>query len=205
MEKFTKKGFVVVGDKENDTYYIDDYPPFPNKNKRSKDVFQSIEKIILLEKNISFPFKFNITERVVKLCLDTEESFSIRGILDLIERDKHLFINTDTFFKIKFSYEDNFPILKIIYYTIDNEKGQINCSSLDMLLHIIFINYNQKQFTKKRVEYLENEVMLNMDEIRQIPLIPVQWLNFDSEGNLMEFPNITPLLSINNLHHNEDN
>lgn len=202
MEKITKNGFNIVGDIKNDEYYIDDFPPFPNKNRKSKEVFQLLEKSILLEKNITFPFKFNITERVVKLCLDTEDSFSIRGILDLIDRDKHLFINTDTLFKIKFSYEDNFPILKIIYYTIDNERGQINCSSLDMLLHIIFINYNQKQFTKKRVDYLENEVMLNMDEIRQIPLIPVQWLNFDSEGNLLEFPNLTPLLSINNPDHN---
>lgn len=205
MEKFSRNGFSIVGEIKNDEYYIDDFPSFPNKNKKSKEVFQSLEKLILLERDILFPFKFNITERVVKLSLDTEEDFSIKGILNLIERDKHLFINTDTFFKIKFSYEDNYPVLKIIYYTIDNEKGLINCSSLDMLLHIIFINYNTKQFTQKRAGYLENEYMLNMDEIRQIPLIPVQWLNFDSEGNLSEFPNISPLLSINNPHHKEVN
>jgi hypothetical protein len=58
-----------------------------------------------------------------------------------------------------------------------------------MLLHIIFINYNQKQFTKKRVDYLENVVGLNMDEIRQIPILPVQWLEFDLDGKLMVFPN----------------
>jgi hypothetical protein len=43
--------------------------------------------------------------------------------------------------------------------------------------------------TKKRVHYLENVVGLNMDEIRQIPILPVQWLEYDLDGNLMDFPN----------------
>ncbi|WP_297511719.1 hypothetical protein [Flavobacterium sp.] len=188
-KKFTINGFDVVKDIENNTHYIDDFPQFPNKNKNSKEIFQIIEQIVLTEKVITFPMKFNMIERVVKLCIDTEEYFSFEGIKNLIDRDKHLFLGTNTFFKVKFSYEENFPILKIIYYTIDNDKGQIDCSSMDMLLHIIFINYNQQQFTKKRVDYLENVVGLNMDEIRQIPLLPVQWLNFDENGNLLDFPN----------------
>jgi hypothetical protein len=28
-----------------------------------------------------------------------------------------------------------------------------------------------------------------MDEIRQIPILPVQWLEYDLDGNLMDFPN----------------
>jgi hypothetical protein len=188
-KKFTKNGYDVVEDTEKKIHYITDFPQFPNKNIRSKDIFQTIEQIVLTEKHISFPMKFNIIERVVKLCIDTQDYFSFEGIKNLINRDKHLFIGTDTFFKVKFSYEENFPILKIIYYTIDNEKGQIDCSSMDMLLHIIFINYNQKQFTKKRVNYLENVVELNMDEIRQIPILPVQWLKYDLDGNLLDFPN----------------
>jgi len=188
-KKFTKNGFDVIEDTEKKIHYIDDFPEFPNKNIRSKDIFQTIEQIVLTEKYIPFPMKFNMTERVVKLCIDTEEYFSFEGIKNLINRDKHLFKGTDTFFKVKFSYEDNSPILKIIYYTIDNDKGQIVCSNMSMLLHIIFINYNQKQFTKKRVDYLENVVGLNMDEIRQIPILPVQWLEFDLDGKLMVFPN----------------
>ena len=188
-KKITKYGYDVVEDTEKNIHYIDDYPQFPNKNIRSKYIFQTIEQIVLTEKYIPFPMKFYMTERVVKLCVDTEEYFSFEGIKNLINKDKHLFIGTDTFFKVKFSYEENFPILKIIYYTIDNEKGQIDCSSMDMLLHIIFINYNQKQFTKKRVNYLENVVELNMDEIRQIPILPVQWLEYDLDGNLLDFPN----------------
>jgi hypothetical protein len=188
-KKFTKNGFDIVEDIENNTHYINDFPEFPNKNKKSKEIFQTIEQIVLTEKEVLFPMKFNIIERVVKLCIDTQDYFSFYGIKNLINRDKHLFIGTDTFFKVKFSYEENFPILKIIYYTIDNEKGQIDCSSMDMLLQIIFINYNQKQFTKRRVNYLQNVVGLNMDGIRQIPILPVQWLNFDKDGNLLDFPN----------------
>jgi hypothetical protein len=188
-KKFTKNGFDVIEDTEKNTHYITDFPQFPNKNIRSKDIFQTIEQIVLTEKHISFPMKFNIIERVVKLCIDTQDYFSFEGIKNLINRDKHLFIGTDTFFKVKFSYEENFPILKIIYYIIDNEKGQIDCFSMNMLLNIIFINYNQQQFTKRRVNYLQNVVGLNMDEIRQIPILPVQWLNFDKDGNLLDFPN----------------
>jgi hypothetical protein len=188
-KKITKNGFDVIEDTEKKIHYIDDFPQFPNKNIRSKDIFQTIEQIVLTEKHISFPMKFNIIERVVKLCIDTQDYFSFEGIKNLIKRDKHLFIGTDTFFKVKFSYEENFPILKIIYYTIDNEKGQIDCFSMNMLLNIIFINYNQQQFTKRRVNYLQNVVGLNMDEIRQIPILPVQWLNFDKDGNLLDFPN----------------
>ena len=188
-KKITKFGFDVVEDTKNNIHYIDDFPQFPNKNNRSKDIFQTIEQIVLKEKHITFPMKFNMTERVVKLCFDTEEYFSFEEIKNLINRDKHLFIGTDTFFKVKFNFEDNSPILKIIYYTIQNDKGQIDFSSMDMLLNIIFINYNQKQFTQKRVDYLENVVQLNMDEIRQIPILPVQWLDFDLDGKLMVFPN----------------
>jgi hypothetical protein len=189
-KQFKLNGFNVVNEVDKSLYYIDEFPEFPNKNKKSKETFQSIEEIILDDKISSFPLKFNITERVVKLCLDTEEYFSFEGIRELIKRDTHLFKNSKTFFKIKFNYEDNIPILRIIYYTIDDEKGLIDCSSFDMLLDMIFINYNQKQFTKKRIDYLENVVQLNIDEIKQIPIIPVQWLDFDEEGNLSEFPNL---------------
>ena len=108
----------------------------------------------------------------------------------MIEKDKYLFINTNTFFKIKISFIDNKTELKIIYYTIDDEKGLINCYSLDMLLNIIFINYKVKQFTPRRVDFLTNVFKLNMKEIRQIPILPVQWLNFDENGDLLEFKNI---------------
>lgn len=98
-KKITKYGFDVVEDTEKKTHYIDDYRQFPNKNIRSKDIFQTIEQIVLTEKHISFPMKFNIIERVVKLCIDTEEYFSFDGIKNLINKDKHLFIGTVTFIK----------------------------------------------------------------------------------------------------------
>ena len=189
MKKKDKlNGYQVV--KDGEIYYIDEFPNFPNQNKKSKEVFQSVERIILNEKFIWYPTKFNITERVVLLTEDTEDYFSISGVKKLIEKDKYLFINTNTFFKIKISFIDNKTELKIIYYTIDDEKGLINCYSLDMLLNIIFINYKVKQFTPRRVDFLTNVFKLNMKEIRQIPILPVQWLNFDENGDLLEFKNI---------------
>lgn len=182
------KGYNLV--KKDSEYYISEFPPFPNKSKKSKYFFQSLERTILKERFIWYPLKFNIIERIVYLSEENKESFSFSGIIKLIDGDKKLFINTDTFFKIKISFPDNKAELKIIYYTIDNIKGMIECSSSDMLLDIIFINYKTSQFTPKRVESLINDYNLDMKEIRQLPIIPVQWLNFDENNNLLEFPNI---------------
>jgi hypothetical protein len=175
--------------KNENEYYITDFPNFPNQNRKSKHLFQSLERIILKEKFIFYPTKFNITERVVLLCDETSDFFSFSGIKKLINKDKLLFIDTNTFFKIKISFVDKNTELKIIYYTIDNDKGLIDCSSSDMMLNIIFINYKLKQFTPKRIDLLTNEYNLDFKEIKQIPLIPVQWLDFDENGNLMDLPN----------------
>jgi hypothetical protein len=187
-KKDNLNGYKVV--REGEILYIDEFPNFPNQNKKSKEVFQAVERIILNEKFIFFPTKFNITERVVLYAIGTEDYFSISGIKNLIDRDKLLFIDTKTFFKIKISFIDSIMELKIIYYTIDDDKGLIYCDSFENLLEIICIKYNTKQFTPKRVEFLTNVANLKMNELKQIPIIPVQWLNFDKNGNLLDFPNI---------------
>jgi hypothetical protein len=90
--------------------------------------------------------------------------------------------------KIHLSKRNLKPILNKIYYTIDNDKGLIDCKSSEMMWNIIFINYNIKQFTQKRIDKLTNEYNLDFKEIKQIPLIPVQWLNFDENGNFTPPP-----------------
>ena len=121
------KGYNLV--KKDSEYYISEFPPFPNKSKKSKYFFQSLERTILKERFIWYPLKFNIIERVVYLSDENKESFSFSGIKKLIDGDKKLFINTDTFFKIKISFPDNKAELKIIYYTIDNNKGMIGTAT----------------------------------------------------------------------------
>jgi hypothetical protein len=186
-KKINNYGYKFI--KNENEYYITDLPNFPNQNQKSKHLFQSLERIILKEKFIFYPTKFNITERVVLLCDETSDYFSFSGIKKLIDKDKSLFIDTNTFFKIKISFVDKNTELKIIYYTIDNDKGLIDCSSSEMMLNIISINYKVKQFTTKRIDMLTNEYNLDFKEIKQIPLIPVQWLDFDENGDLLDFPN----------------
>lgn len=183
-------GYKVVKVENKNFKYLDDFPEFPNNDIRSKTTFQDVERVILEEKNIKFPIKFNITERIVKMNIDNEEYFSLTGIKNLIYKDLHLFRNTTTCLKIRIDYEEDKPILKIIYYTIDNDNGLNSCLSLEKFLNFIFINYDLKLWTEKRVDYLENVVKLNFKEIKQIPIFPVQWLDFDEDGNLIEFPNI---------------
>ena len=57
------KGYNLV--KIDSEYYISEFPPFPNKSKKSKYFFQSLERTILKERFIRYPLKFNIIERVI--------------------------------------------------------------------------------------------------------------------------------------------
>ena len=189
MKKIIKvNGYKMVED--GSKFYIDNFPSFPNQKENSKIIFQSLERNILNEKTIQFPINLIVTERVLKLSKETEKYFSVSGLINFIQKEKRLFTNTETFFKLKISYNNNDLELKVIYYTIDNEKGLTICKSLKDLLELIFINYEVNQFTKKRVEVLSNNKNIDIDLIRQIPLIPVQWLNYDENGNLLDFPNI---------------
>jgi hypothetical protein len=189
MKKTIKvNGYKLVED--GSKYYIDNFPSFPNQEVNSKVMFQSLERDILNEKTIHFPIKLIKSERVLKLSKETEKYFSVSGIINFIQKEKRLFINTKTFFKLKISFNNNDLELKVIYYTIHNEKGLTSCNSLKDLLDLIFINYEVNQFTKNRVGVLKNNKNIDIDLIRQIPLFPVQWLNYDENGNLLDFPNI---------------
>ena len=68
------KGYNLI--KKDSEYYISEFPPFPNKSKKSKNFFQSLERTILKERFIWYPLKFNIIERVVYLSEESKESFS---------------------------------------------------------------------------------------------------------------------------------
>ena len=187
-EHFYLNGYEFI--KDNNINYIDNFPEFPNKNSRSKKTFQTLERIILTEKELEFPLNFNITERVVELHEDTSIYFSTLGLKKLIDRDKEIFKDTKTFFKIKISWVSNVVVLVITYYTLDNQKGLINCFSLDDMLDNIFINYNTKQFTTKRIEYLKKFPKLKIDEIKQIPIIPVRWLDDNIDNYLSDLINM---------------
>lgn len=187
-EHFYLNGYEFI--KDNNINYIDNFPEFPNKNSRSKKTFQTLERIILTEKELEFPLNFNITERVVELHEDTSIYFSTLGLKKLIDRDKEIFKDTKTFFKIKISWVSNVVVLVITYYTIDNQKGLINCFSLNDMLDNIFINYNTKQFTTKRNEYLKKFPNLKIDEIKQIPIIPVRWLDDNIDNYLSDLINM---------------
>ena len=138
MKKIIKvNGYKMVED--GSKYYIDNFPSFPNQKENSKIIFQSLERNILNEKTIHFPIKLIKTERFLKLSKETEKYFSVSGLINFIQKEKRLFTNTETFFKLEISYNNNDLELKVIYYTIDNEKGLTSCKSLKDLLELICI------------------------------------------------------------------
>ena len=142
-------GFKVLHNQEEKNYEIFDVPIFPQETIQSKRLYSEIERYNFLTRDVNFPLKLDITERVVEVEKKVIEFFSMRDLFNVIERDKNRFINTDTFLKVNLVYENKKSILTIIYYTISSE-GTTEISSLDKLQDFIFITFNKKKFTIKR-------------------------------------------------------
>ncbi len=179
-------GFKVVHNKEEKIYKILNFPHFPQETIQSMRVYQEIEKENFMKRDLCFPIKFNITERITEIEYENIELFTLKDLFDVIDRDKNRFINTNTFFKVNLVYENKLSVLSIIYYTICDE-GYTTIQNIDDLLNFVFINYNKKKFKKK---FIKNRIKKNEElpnEIEYIPLIPLLWLDYDENNNLTYF------------------
>ena len=170
-------------------YEITEYPNFPQESRNSMDLYNELEKDNLQGRNVVFPLKLDITITTMGLDSQTAQYFSIGGIIKLLDRDKDLFVHTDTFFKVKLVYDQDLPILSIIYYTIC-ETGSRSISSLDELLDLTFIDYDTDQFTKDRIEEFE-KAGVNFNEIEHIPIIPLLWMQFNDDNSLKDILHLT--------------
>lgn len=179
-------GFKVLHNQEEKNYEIFDVPIFPQETIQSKRLYSEIERYNFLTRDVNFPLKLDITERVVEVEKKVIEFFSMRDLFNVIERDKNRFINTDTFLKVNLVYENKKSILTIIYYTISSE-GTTEISSLDKLQDFIFITFNKKKFTKKFITPRSSKYGCVCNDIVNIPLIPLLWLDYDSNNNLKYF------------------
>lgn len=179
-------GFNVIHQKDKGIYEILNFPHFPDETSQSKKLYYELEKENFNRRNINFPLRLNITERIVEIDYKVIAFFTIRELFNLIEKDKNRFINTDTFFKVNLVYENKKCILSVIYYTISN-NGSTTINNLNDLLDFTFIKYNKKKFSKKFIKPRKKKYGDTPNDIEHIPLLPILWLDFDEFNNLKFF------------------
>lgn len=188
MKKIDKlEGFEVEYCDDNKNVIIKKFPHFPQKTSSSKKIYQNIEKINFEEKEIMFPIKLNITERLVDIEYDKIDFFTIEDLFDLIVRDKNRFINTKTFFKVELVYKNKKTSqLSIYYYTI-KEEGETIINNIENLLDFVFVEYDIEKFTKKFIKPRKKKYGNSIIDIEYIPLLPLLWLDYDENNDIIYF------------------
>lgn len=179
-------GFRVFHNEKEKIYEILEFPHFPQETKQSQQLYFRIESENFTKRHFQFPIKLNITERIVEIKYENIEFITLRDIYDVIEKDKNRFINTDTFFKVELVYENKICILSILYYTIC-DNGTTTIQNIHDLLDFTFIKYNTKKFTKKFIKPRIKKYGNNPRDIEHIPLLPLLWLDYDENYNLIYF------------------
>lgn len=191
-------GFPVFHNEEEKRYEILEFPHFPQDTKQSKQLYFQIERENFIKRNFEFPIKLNITERIVEIKYENIEFITLQDIYDIIEKDKNRFINTDTFIKVELVYENKTCILSILYYTIC-DNGSTTIQNIHDLLDFTFIKYNTKKFTKKFIKPRMKKYGNIPNDIEHIPLLPLMWLDYDENYNLIYFNHFKMIKDDENL------
>lgn len=179
-------GFPVFHNEEEKIYEVLGFPHFPQETKQSRQFYYQLEKDNFNKRYFQFPIQFNITERIVEIKYENIEFITLQDIYDIIEKDKNRFINTDTFFKVDLVYENKICVLSILYYTIC-DNGTTTIQNIYDLLDFTFIKYNTKKFTKKFIKPRMKKYGNIPNDIEHIPLLPLLWLDYDENYNLIYF------------------
>jgi hypothetical protein len=179
-------GFPVFHNEKEKICEILDFPHFPQETKQSRQFYFQLEKDNFNKRDFQFPLQINITERIVEIKYDNIEFITLPEIYDIIEKDKNRFINTNTFFKVDLVYENKICVLSILYYTIC-DNGTTTIQNIYDLLDFTFIKYNTKKFTKKFIKPRMKKNGNIPNDIEHIPLLPLLWLDYDENYNLIYF------------------
>ena len=173
-----------VNFKENQKVYeLDNFPNFPDDTKESKKVFNHMEIMNFMSKNIEFPIKVDILERIKDIRYKDITCFTLRDLFDIIKLDSSKFVNTNTFFKIHLEYKNKICVFKIIYYTICDD-GMNTIKNTNELLETTKTHFRKKKFIKKFVESKKMKNQFCPNYLEYIPLIPLSWLEYDDNNEL---------------------
>jgi hypothetical protein len=189
-------GFDVNYD-DNGNVEINDVKQFPQESKNSQKLYDRLELLKIEDSGIIFPImlkKWIITINPINY-ETIMDYFRISGIKKVIEENKSKLVGKTTFVKGAVQYEKKckYPNLNIHFYEVVNEGGDEVINIFDMIEYCK-IQYNIKRFTPKRISDLEK--LVNTEELLRIPYLPVELIQFDEFGNILDF-NLHKINSIN--------
>jgi hypothetical protein len=180
-------GFKLEYNESEKMYELSGLPQFPDDTPQSKKIFDEFEIVIFKTKqDIKFPIKVDIIQRIKDIRYKDVKCFTFRDLYKIIKLDEHLFVNTNTFFKIHLEYEKGVCVFSIIYYTI-KENGTNIIKNTDDLLEITKTHFRKKKFLKKFVENKKLNKLNCPNFLEYIPSIPLQWLEYNQNNELSYF------------------
>jgi hypothetical protein len=161
---------------------------YPTEKKNCQEFYNRMELLKIDESKITFPLM--IKDWVVKINPTDKETimeyFKIEGIKKVVEEQKTKLIGKTTFIKPEIHYpkKAKYPNLIIHFYQLVDEGGVLIYDEYDLIDYCI-IQYNTKQFTKKRVADLEK--LVNVAELQQMPFLPMEMVRFAEKGDIRDF------------------
>jgi hypothetical protein len=176
-------GFKLEYKENQKLYELSDFPQFPDDTPQSKKIFDEFEIVNYNSKNIVFPIRVDIIQRIKDFRFKDIKCFTFRDLFKIIKLDEHLFVNTNTFFKIHLEYQKGICVFSIFYYTI-KEHGVHTIKNTDDLLETIKPHFRKKKFIKKFVRNKKLEKQSCPNYLEYIPLIPLSWLEYDENNEL---------------------
>lgn len=177
-------GFKVDYIENQKLYELSEFPNFPDDTPQSKKIFDELEIVNFLTKKIELPIRVDITERIKDIKYKDIKCFTFNDLFEIIKKDQNLFVNSNTFFKIKLEYEKKICVFTITYYTINENGGSNIIWDIDDLLEITNLHFRKKKFIKK---FINNKKIIRQEcpnYLEYIPLIPILWLEFNEKNEL---------------------
>ena len=173
----------------DDIISVNDMCDYPQKEDNCLKFYRMLEEMNIIDSNIIFPLRLkhsvitiNPTDKFTIM-----NYYKIDGIKKIVEENKSNLIGKITFIKPEVQYpkKAKYPNLHIHFFQVSEDEGMEVKDAEDMITSSMIYYENTKQFTSKRISDLEEYV--NTLEIRQMPLLPMEVVAFDNEGNIKDF------------------
>lgn len=189
MISFTDLYGFEVKHLDNGIIEIQDMCNFPQESKICFELHKHLDLLKIEESGVEFPL--HLSHWNITITPDSDEIikkyYSLDGIKTILDENILKLKNKKTFFKVEITYppKSKFPNLLIHFYDIVDDGGNdiFVIDELDMF-ETCLIDYNTKQFTKKRIKDLNK--LVRVAELQQIPFLPIELIQFKEDGSIKE-------------------
>lgn len=161
---------------------------FPQQSDECYRLYLAIQKIIIEEEKIKFPLKLKKYKSIIKPTAENLNNFfSMNGLMKYNQQYYSRLKDTITFYKpeIYFNKGNNLPTMILHYFEL-NYEGKLDIKNADDLSAKSMVHTKDINITTERIDELEKH-HISIEWLKFIPLLPMERIKFDEQGNVMEF------------------